>query len=225
MDRRAFTLIEMVITIAIVAIVAVLAVATLEATRRNTSIENTGFDLAAQLQGLRFTALAEQRDHLLVVASPPGNDATQCGLLAAGACVRVFVLRAPQPAWTVAAFDADNPGVNADYVDSLSSTLPPGTLLDLAGVGAPAAIPFGAIRTFAPDVTANCAGGRICLAVRFAASGEVKPEYKPGVVLPSPSAAGVSFGITSDLIGQRAAAQRRAVMVSFPSGIAKTFPY
>jgi hypothetical protein len=155
-----------------------------------------------------------------VVVSPPGNDASQCGIIDAGSCVRTFVLRAPQPTWNVAAFDPDAPGVLADFVDS--ATLPRGTVLDLAGVGAPAPAPFDTVRTFAPDVTASCVGLRTCVAVRFGANGEVSPEYvgPPGV-----TRAGLAVGLTTDILGMSKSAQRRALMVSFPSGIAKTFTY
>jgi prepilin-type N-terminal cleavage/methylation domain-containing protein len=220
MNRRGFTLIELAITLVIIAILAAATIAATDARRRNTAVETTALELVSQAQGLRFTALAEQRDHLLVVASAPGNDSTRCGMLQAGDCVRAFVLRAPQAGWNVAAFDADAPGVLAELVDSF--TLAPGTVLDLPAVGIPAPAPFQNAWVFAPDVTANCAGGRTCLAVRFAATGEVRPEY---VAAPGPSRGGVALGLTSDLAGLSRAAQHRAVFVSFPSGTVRSFPY
>jgi len=220
MNRRGFTMIEIVIVLAIVAIVAAIAVASFEATRRNTSLDAIAQELGAQAQGLRARALGDQLDHVLVVVSPPGNDVTNCGILAAGDCVRSFVLRSPQAAWNVKDFDPDNPGVNAEYVDS--TPFPRGIRLDLLGVGAAAPVPFAAVTTFAADVTALCAGGRTCVAVRFGADGQVRPEYwaAPGL-----TRAGVAFGLTTDQLGQSRAAKRTGLLVSFPAGITRLYSY
>lgn len=220
MNRRGFTLIEIVIVLAIVAIVAAIAVASFEATRRNTSLDAIAQELGAQAQGLRALALGDQLDHVLVVVSPPGNDITNCGLLAAGDCVRSFVLRSPLAAWNVKDFDPDNPGVNAEYVDSTS--FPRGVALDLGGAGAAAPAPFGAVTTYEADVRALCVGGRTCVAVRFGANGEVRPEYwaAPGL-----TRAGLAIGLTTDQLGQTQAAKRAGLLVSFPAGITRLFPY
>jgi prepilin-type N-terminal cleavage/methylation domain-containing protein len=220
MNRRGFTLIELGIVVAIAAILAALAIGAMDATRRNTGVDGTALDLTAQVQGLRFTALAEQRDHLLVIVSPPSNDATNCGIFTPGSCVRSFVLRSPQAGWNVKDFDADAPGVLADFVES--TALPRGVVLHLAGAGTPAPAPFENAWVFAPDVTASCRGNRTCLAVRLTASGEVRAEY---VAAPGATRGGVAIGLATDLEGIRGNAQRRAVFVSFPSGIARSFPY
>lgn len=220
MNRRGFTMIEIVIVLAIVGIVAAIAVASFEATRRNTSLDAIAQEIGAQAQGLRSRALGEQVDHILLLVSPPGNDVSNCGIVAVGDCVRAFVLRAPQPGWNVAAFDPDNPGLLADFVDSTS--LPRGIALDLAAAGTAAPAPFDAVTSYAPDVRALCAGGRTCVAMRFGANGEVRPEYwaAPGL-----TRAGVAIGLATDQRGLNAAAQRRALLVSFPAGIVRVFSY
>jgi len=220
MSRRGFTLIEMAVTLVIIAILAAATIATFQARGRNTTVETTALDLVAQAQGLKFRALSEQVDYLWVVASPPANDISRCGMLQAGNCVRLFILNSPTAAWNVLNFDADAPGVNAALVDS--TTLPGGTMLDLGAVGQAPPAPFQNAWVFAPDVTALCKGGRTCVAVRFSATGEVKPEY---VAAPGPSVGGAAIGLTSDLAGVTRAAQHRGVFVSFPSGSVRTWPY
>jgi len=220
MNRRGFTLVELAITLAIIAILAAATIAAFQARTRNATVETTALDLVSQAQGLRFRALSEQVDYLWVVASPPANDASRCGMLQAGNCVRLFILNSPTAAWNVQNFDADAPGVNAALVDS--TTLPGGTVLDLAAVGRAPPAPFQNAWVFAPDVTAVCKGGRTCLAVRFSATGEVKAEY---VAAPGPSVGGAAIGLTSNLAGISLAAQHRGVFVSFPSGTVRSWPY
>lgn len=220
MSRRGFTLVEMAITLVIIAILAAATIAAFGARTRNAAVETTAMDLVAQAQSLRFRALGDQTDYLFVIASPPANDSSQCGMLQAGNCVQAFILRSPTAAWRVLDFDAGAPAVNAQLVDS--TPLPAHTTLDLLAVGAAPPAPFQNAWVFAPDVTANCKGGRTCVAVRFAATGEVKAEY---VAAPGPSVGGAAIGITSDLAGTSRAAQHRGVFVSFPSGTVRTWPY
>lgn len=221
MNRRGFTLIELAVTVAISAVLAVIAFVAFQATTQNTTVETTAANLAAQAQGLHYTALAQQTDYLMVVANPPGNDTSQCGTFSPSKCVQVFTLNAPAGAWTLSTFDPNNPGVNASFVSS--TPLPQGTILDVADAGEPVPAPFQNAWIFAPDVTTTCANGGICIAVRFTSTGQTAAQYGPGGA--GATKGGVAFGLTTDLTGLTAAAQRRAVLVSIPTGIVQSFAY
>jgi prepilin-type N-terminal cleavage/methylation domain-containing protein len=213
---RGFTLIEMAVTVAVVAIVAAAAVIGMRAARRNAEIGSASFDLVLQLQGLRTRALAEQQDHLAVIH---GGDGGGCHALRQAGCVRVFVLVGPTNAWTLQAFRPANPGQNAtELFDTV--VLPRGVLLDPAAAmdGRP---PFENVDTWDAELTADCGGAR-CAAFRFGADGTVRGEAPDGASLDK---AGHIVALATDLQGETAAAERRAVLVSFPTGIVKSYTY
>jgi hypothetical protein len=189
----------------------------MRASRRNAQIGSASFDLVLQLQGLRTRALAEQQDHLAVIH---GGDGGGCELLRQAGCVRVFFLVDPQDAWTVQAFTPANPGANADeLLDTL--VLPRGVVLDAtaAMAGRP---PFANVTAWDTELTATCGGAR-CAAFRFGADGTVRGEAPDGALLDKK--AGHIVALATDLQGETAAAERRAVLVSFPTGIVKSYTY
>lgn len=214
---RGFTLIELAVVIALVAIVATAAFVSLRAARRNAAVGGVSFELVGQLQGLKTKALAEQRDHLAVLHA---GDGGACGLLTPGGCVRLFVVAVPDPTWTLAAFDPATPGnLTGELVDTI--VFPNGMRLDGAAAGAAGKAPFGNVRTWDVDLTGDCGGAR-CVAFRFTSDGEVRGEKPDGTRVEKP---GHIVALATDLEGETAAAERRAVLVSFPSGIVKSYTY
>ncbi len=217
--RRAsgFTLFELALVIGIAAIVAVLAVVGVRAARRNAAVGGVSFDLVLRLQGLKTRALAEQRDHLAVLHA---GDGAGCELLRQAGCVRLFVLADPQATWTLQAFTPANPGnLTGELVDTI--IFPKGILLDPAAAGTTGRAPFGAVQTWDVGLTGDCGGAR-CIAFRFAADGRVRGEAPDGTSLARP---GHILALATDLQGETGAAERRAVLVSFPAGIVKSYTY
>jgi prepilin-type N-terminal cleavage/methylation domain-containing protein len=219
--QRGFTLIEMALVIGLVAIVAALAVTAGRAARRNAAVGGASFELVSALGGLKAKALSEQRDHLAVLLAGDGGD---CGLLRPEGCVRLFVLAAPTTDWALEDFDPESPGENLDadageLVDRVA--LPNGLSLHGAAAGMAGKPPFANVEAWDGDLDATCGSVR-CVAFRFRASGEVWGETPDGIFLRKP---GHIVALATDLEGQTHAAERRAVLVSFPSGIVKSYAY
>jgi prepilin-type N-terminal cleavage/methylation domain-containing protein len=219
--QRGFTLLEMMVTVAIIAIVAGVAFVGMRAARRNASVGGASFELVLKLQGLRTKALAEQRDLLAVLVA---GDGGACDLLRSAGCVRMFVLAAPASAWTLEDFSPASPGASLDadagaVVDQI--VLPRGLTLHGAAAGMAGKPPFANVEAWDPELDATCGSVR-CVAFRFAANGEVRGETPDGTVLRKP---GHIVALATDLEGQSGAAERRAVLVSFPSGIVKSYTY
>jgi hypothetical protein len=72
-----------------------------------------------------------------------------------------------------------------------------------------------------PALTATCGGAR-CAAFRFEVDGEVRGETPDATLVRKP---GHIFALATDLEGETSAAERRAVLVAFPSGIVNSFTY
>jgi len=220
--QRGFTLLEMMVTVAIVAIVAGLAFVGLRAARRNASVGSASFELVLKLEGLRTKALAEQRDHLAVLVA---GDGGACGLLRSEGCVRLFVLAAPAAAWALEDFSPADAGASleaaprGEVVDRI--VLPTGLALHGAAAGIAGRPPFANVEAWDADLDATCGAVR-CVAFRFQANGEVRGETPDGTVVRKP---GHIVALATDLEGESGAAERRAVLVSFPSGIVKSYTY
>jgi len=215
---RGFTLIEAAVVMAIIAILAVVAGSGLRAARGNATVGSTAFDLVLRLQGLRQQALIEQKRLVAVLVNPEGGTSTACGVLNPTKCLRLYVLSEPTAAWTLGTFDPSSPGANASVRDN--DALATGIALDVDAAGTAAAAPFTEVRQLAGAVTASCSGERTCVAIQFDPTGEVRPEY---VGSDRPSLQGIAFGLKSDVAGP--GADRQAVLVSFPTGIVKSFSY
>jgi hypothetical protein len=184
---------------------------------RNASISSAAFELALRLGALRSAAMAEGRDYIFLVVDAPGNDGMNCELLSPGSCASYFILANPTAAWALGAFNPDAPGTNAELVDT--QRLPKGARFSTPATTPPPA-PFSAVPIFDSQLLGTCAG-RSCMATRFTSTGTVRAEF------PVPSTAvrkvGMSFVLGSDLAP--GAADRKGVVVGFPTGIVKTFPY
>jgi hypothetical protein len=131
--------------------------------------------------------------------------------------VRVFFLVGPQEPWILQSFTPATP--NADeLLDTV--VLPKGIVLDAtaAMAGRP---PFANVTAWDAELTASCGGVR-CAAFRFGADGSVRGETPDGTPADK---AGHIVALATDLQGETAAAERRAVLVSFPTGIVKSYTY
>lgn len=216
---RGFTLIEIVIVLSVVAIVAAAGVMAYTSATRNAQLTGAAHELAVRLTGLKARALSEGRDLLLVFADAPGGDASSCGWNNSTACARYFILGGPAPTWLLSDFDPASP---TDDVEAIveQQLLPKGAHLDF--VVTPPAIkpPFNTVVVHDPDLTAVCAGGRACFALRFTARGDVRAEFAAGAPMAKP---GYAFLLASEL--ETRAAARRGVLVSFPSGIVRSFAF
>ena len=215
-SKRAFSLIELMVVVAIIGVATVMTVAGFRAMASNSDLSGAVLELQARLLGLKAKALSEQRDHVLVLVD---GDGTGCRLYNAPGCVRYFIVAGPDAAaWSLNTFDPKKPGLNTEGLvddgrfEKVLFFPPPAPRF-----GPP---PFGTVRTFDPDYQGAC-GAAACVAFRFRANGEVYGEQPA----PVPQKNGNTLVFATVLEGQAAAADRRAVLVAFPSGIVKTFAF
>lgn len=210
----------MLVTVAIIGVLAALAFSTSRAAARNVYLHQAATELMVRASGLRSTALSDGQDHLLVVVDAPGNDASQCGWWSSASCTRYFILFGPQPGWNLSAFDPSNPAVNANL--SEVDYLPRGARLFVAGAYASPPTPFNNVVTFDTRFYGTCADGSRCFAIRFTMSGTVQAELPAGGTQIAP---GFAFVLASDASLEGAGGDHRGVVVGFPSGVVKSWPY
>lgn len=206
--RHGFTLIELMVVLAIVGILAGVAFGVSQAAQSNANLGSATFELALKLSGLKAQAISDQDDYLVVLLD--GTDPAACSAFAQGSCTRYYVLRTPTASWTLAGFNPTSPGANAAYVDHVA--MPRGVRLHEAATGVPPA-PFAAIPMFDSALTATVAGKRR-FAIRFGRDGTVSAEGATGKP-------GYAFALTTSV--DSPAADRRGMVVAFPAGIVRTF--
>lgn len=212
-------MLEAMVVVVIVGIVAAMAIPTVRAARRNATLSGKSFEVALWLDGLRTRALRDQRDLVAVIVDVPGNDPAPCARGDDRSCGR-YVLVRRLPGFRLDAFDPSTPAgfANAELVDS--EDLGRGVRFYRRADGFAAPRPFTAIAAFDPELVADC-GGRACVGIRFGSDGTVAPEYPTGSGNPK---VGVAIALAGDQDAETFAADHRGFVVSFPTGIVKSFP-
>jgi prepilin-type N-terminal cleavage/methylation domain-containing protein len=232
-SKKGFTVIELMVVIAIVGIVAAAAVISSRSAMSNASLSSATFDVALKLSGLRAAALAEARDYLFVGVD--ASDPTNCKWNNTSVCAQGFILAAdrtsaPLPlqssslsGWTLSTFDPTAP-VDSTVVTKRSELiqqffLPTGVRFDLTNATAIPS-PFNSVFMYDGLITGNCAGRR-CFAIHFNSVGVV--TAKPAVAGTTINRGGFAFALDTILTGSASTAARQGVLVGFPSGIVKSF--
>jgi hypothetical protein len=207
-------------------ILAALVIPFLRAGVRNAAVGGAASEVQMRLEQLQFTALAEQRDHVLVIVDVPNNDPSSCGRFLTSACVRLFDLRAPAETWTLAGFDPDSP---SDDVDSVVDEVRFGRGIKfyLRATAATLPIPFDGLsatfKTFDPALTATCTGARRCVGYRFLPNGQVAVELPDPTTPPPVRKSGHAIALGTDLSQVTRGAEQHGVLVAVPSGIVRSF--
>lgn len=224
--QRGFSLIELVVTVAIMGVLATAAFAISRAEKRNVQLRQATSELALRITGLRSRAMSDGADFVLVVVDAPGNDASRCGTFSTSSCSQAFILAAPQPGWTLGAFDPDHPAAGVAGTEQSpaaeSEPLPPGARFHVSSSYSAPPAPFDSVKTFDDRFVGECAG-RTCFAVRFTMSGGAYPVRPDGS--PPPHATGFAFVFATDAALEGAGGDHRGVVVGFPTGVAKTWAY
>jgi prepilin-type N-terminal cleavage/methylation domain-containing protein len=223
--QRGFTLIELMMAVAIFAVLAAIGITWSRASRRNAGVAATTAALQMRIEQLQYQALADQVDHVLVLLDVPNNDATQCGSILSSACARLYQVRNPNPSWKLQDFDVNAPGANVDAIVD-DDRLGEGINFYLAGAAATLPVPFttysATFKVFDTDLVASCPGSRQCIAFRFKADGTVIPEPKDPSSPPG-TKTGHAFAIGSELTGTTGGARQLGVLVSSPAGVVRPF--
>ncbi len=220
MNRRGFTLLELLVTLVIILVLASAGFFFTRAARRNSNIQRSGTELAERMDSLRTAAMREGREYVLVAVD--AADPAGCSLWNQDPCARYFVLSAPTAAWTLGAFSLSAPSTEARLEEEVA--LRGGVRFVRNNVPFPRP-PLDTLPLADPNLFQAC-GGRRCFAIRYSTDGRVRPEVAPG--RPT-SKRGLVLALASDLIpdtdiaGNRGGNQVYGVAIAFPLGVVRTF--
>jgi prepilin-type N-terminal cleavage/methylation domain-containing protein len=204
--NRGFTLLELMVVVAIIGIVAALGWSTSRAMSRNARLDGSMDEVALTFAGQRTEAIGDQRDRVVVFVDRVPDKAAP----------RIFVVAAPTVDWKLSDFDPEKPATNAAGMDRVEL---PDQLRLLPGVAPAAPRPFHNVTFFDGKMLSKCDGAP-CFAVRYFADGTVRGEAVDGTDAGVP---GFGFTVGTDLEGQAGAAKRRAIIVGFPTGVSKSY--
>lgn len=225
--RRGFTLVELMIVVAVAAILATVAGSYMIAARRNAGVQAASSGLQMRIEQLQYVALSQQTAQVLVIADVPDNDTRNCGSLLSSGCARVFHLRGPGAGWKLNEFDVEHPAANVDAVvdeDRLGQRV----RFHLGGKDATLPKPYDAygerLKVFDDDLLGTCRGSRRCLGFRFLPDGVVSIEFPDPDLASTRAKAGHALALGSELTGEYRGAQQAGLLVVVPSGITRTFP-
>ncbi len=211
-----FTLIELVVTVAIAGIIASAAIAFWRSAVKNAASGDAAFDIAARLGALRPAAMRDGRTWVGVVVDAAGNDPSKCSFMSQFACAATCVLSDVQTGFDIKTFKVGVPPTGAVLDECIfygngvrfQTTSPP--------TPPP---PFDGFVVNDPLVVQALNDGRTALAVRFEPDGSVYPFLAGGATTPPP---GVVLSVGSNAV---AAAAQREVVVTFPFGMIRTFGF
>jgi prepilin-type N-terminal cleavage/methylation domain-containing protein len=216
MRSRGFTLLELMVTVAVIAILAALAVPMWRAAVKNATVQSATFELKVKLEALRMRAMREQRDLLAVVVDARGNLPTNC---VRNDCAAYYLLETA-PGFRLDAFD---PAVTPyPDVDRFRHTeyLGNGIKFYLPSAGRAAPPPFQGVSAFDPQLVANC-GTKRCVGIRFRRNGTVQAEWPNGVA--AGPKLGLAFVVGSDVDQETAGSEQKGIVVSFPAGLVTAY--
>ncbi len=222
---RGFTLLEIVVVVAIIAVLTTAAGFYVRAGMRNAQLAGATGEISNRIFALRMAALADGVDRLLVFVDAPGSDARGCGWFDTSGCARFFVLRGPSADWALSSFDFDAPGGSGTATAAVMErqTLGPGVHLDLGFAPPALPSPFDGVTVHdAALVGDGLCHSRSCFAVRFTYDGKVMPVY---VDDDATEKAGLAFVLGTDKTVETNAAERKEVLISFPAGIVRILTY
>jgi len=211
-----FTLIELVIVVAIIAALAAMAFAIPRWRVRNASVDASAAEMVVRLAGLRSTALTDGVDRIFVFADADpsaGRDAT------------AFILSNPGPTWTLAGFNPAQPSLNLGAGGAVDETVLPRNLRRLTTASGFAPRPLHEARLNDSQMLGSC-GSVGCFAIRYTGDGEVWGEKPDGSLYgrQAPDAPGFGFVLArAEDDGSSPAAKRRAVVIGFPTGVVKSY--
>lgn len=203
---RGFTLLELMVVVAVIGILAAVAYATSRAMSRNARLDGAMEEVVVTFASQRAEALGRQQDVVAVLMDRvPGKHP-----------VRLFLLYAPTAAWSLEKFDPEK--ASAEVANAERQEFP--DQLQLLPKVAPAAPrPYQTVKFFDSTMTTTC-DGVTCFAVRYLSDGTVRGDTPEGK---DAGLAGFGFVLGTDLEGEVAAAKRRALLLGFPTGVFRSY--
>ncbi len=217
-----FTLVELMVVVAIAAVVTTVGFIAGRAGKANANLRSSVFELAIRLTGQRSTALDEQQDRVVVIVDAPDNDASKCSITSEAGCARYFVL-APDAGWLLSGFDPSSPATKAAVLEQ--QPMPRHVRLRLSAAGSHPAAPFDAVNALDTELVTTCGTNQACFAIRFTSDGTVEPIAPDGSAVEKPGLAAVFTGDETQDGNVTALGGDKGILIGFPTGIVRTYPF